>query len=106
MTPREGPRASNAGNPFMPPRELTRNTLAVFFLVGLIAASFLILLPFLAATVWATMIVVATWPLLLRLQTRLGGRRWIAVAVMTLAMILVFVLPFWIAIGTIADYAH
>ena len=90
----------------MPPRELTRNTLAVFFLVGLIGASLLILRPFLAATVWATMIVVATWPLLLRLQARLGGRRSIAVAVMTLAMILVFVLPFWIAIGTLADYAH
>lgn len=87
-------------------RELARNTLAIFFLVGLIAASFWILHPFLGAVVWATMIVVATWPLLQRIETRLGGRRAITVAVMTLAMILVFVLPFWVAIDTISSYAR
>ncbi len=87
-------------------RELTRNTLAVLFLVGLIVAAFWILRPFLGAVVWATMIVVATWPLLRRIEARLGGRRMIAVALMTLAMILVFVLPFWVAISTISEYAH
>ena len=50
-------------------RELTRNTLAVLFLVGLITASFWILRPFLAALIWATMIVVATWPVLRRLRS-------------------------------------
>src|SRR4249920_2113173 len=87
----------NDGNSRMQ-RELTRNTLAVLFLVGLIAASFWILHPFLGAVIWATMIVVATWPLLRSLEARVGGRRSIAVALMTLAMILVFVLPFWMAI--------
>jgi preprotein translocase subunit SecE len=41
-------------------RDLTRTTLAVFLIVGLAAASFWILQPFLPAAVWATMIVVAT----------------------------------------------
>jgi predicted PurR-regulated permease PerM len=59
--------------------DLTRDTLAVVFLFALIAASAWILLPFLTAVVWATMIVVATWPLLLMLQRWLLGRRWLAV---------------------------
>ena len=42
--------------------ELTRNTLAILCILGLIGLSFWVLRPFLAATVWATMIVVATWP--------------------------------------------
>ena len=42
--------------------DLTRDTLAVVFLFALIAASVWIFLPFLGAVVWATMIVVATWP--------------------------------------------
>jgi len=71
----------------------------------LIAASFWILRPFLIALIWATMIVVATWPLVLSLQSRLGGRRKLAIAVMMVVMILVFVLPFWVALRTLAEYS-
>ena len=45
-------------------QDLTRTTLAIIFILLLIAASLWVLRPFLAATVWATMLVVATWPLL------------------------------------------
>jgi predicted PurR-regulated permease PerM len=86
-------------------REVTRTTLAVLSIGALIAASFWILRPFLVALVWATMIVVATWPVLLLLQRRLGGRRALAIVVMTLAMLTVFVLPFWVAISTFAEYS-
>ena len=86
-------------------REVTRTTLAVLSIGMLIAASFWILRPFLIAIIWATMIVVATWPLLLSVQRWLGGRRPLAIAVMTIAMMLVFVLPFWIALSTLADYS-
>jgi predicted PurR-regulated permease PerM len=51
------------------------------------------------------MIVIATWPVLVALQARLGGRRWLAVAAMTAAMLLVFIIPFMLAIGTIVDNA-
>ncbi len=85
-------------------REVTRTTLAVLSIVGLIAASFWIMRPFLVALVWATMIVVATWSPMLSLQRRLGGRRTPAIIVMTIAMLLVFVLPFWVAISTVAEY--
>jgi len=86
-------------------RDLTRTTLAVLCILLLIAASFWVLRPFLAATVWATMVVVATWPLLLSLEQRFGGRRGAAVAVMTMALLLLLVLPLSLAIGTIADNA-
>jgi predicted PurR-regulated permease PerM len=83
--------------------DLTRDTLAVVFLFVLIAASTWILLPFLTAVVWATMIVVATWPLLLMLQRWLLGRRWLAVTVMTLLLLAIFLLPFLFAIGTFIE---
>jgi len=86
-------------------REITRPLLAVLSIGALIAASFWIMRPFLVALVWATMIVVATWPVLLLLQRRLGGRRTPAILVMTVTMLLVFVLPFWVAISTLAEYS-
>ena len=85
--------------------DITRTTLAVLFIGALIVASLWILRPFLAPVIWATMIVVATWPLMRRVERALWNRRSLAVAVMTLAMLLVFVLPFWAAIGAIVDYA-
>ena len=51
-------------------QDLTRTTLAVVFIFVLIAASFWVLRPFLLATVWATMLVVATWPALTSLRRR------------------------------------
>jgi predicted PurR-regulated permease PerM len=86
-------------------RDLTRTVLAVLIMGGLIAASIWILRPFLAATVWATMIVVTTWPILRALQTRLWGKRWLATTIMTAALLLVFVAPFSAAIGTIVANA-
>jgi predicted PurR-regulated permease PerM len=83
--------------------DLTRTTLAVLSVAGLIAACFWILRPFLPAIVWATTLVVATWPIMLRVQMRLWDVRGLAVLVMTLALLFVFVMPFWLAITTIAD---
>jgi predicted PurR-regulated permease PerM len=84
--------------------ELTRTTLAVLFVGGLIAASFWILWPFLPAIIWATTLVVATWPIMLHVQLRLWHKRGLAVAVMTLALLVIFVLPFWLAIATITQH--
>jgi predicted PurR-regulated permease PerM len=87
------------------PRDLTQTTLAVLFIVGLIAASLWIVRPFLGSAVWATMIVVATWPLMLRVQGWLGNRRPLAVAAMVGLLVLVYVVPFALAIGTVLDNA-
>jgi len=86
-------------------RDLTRTVLAILIMGGLIAASIWILRPFLAAIVWSTMIVVTTWPILRKLQSRLWGKRWLATTIMTAALLLVFVAPFSAAIGTIVANA-
>jgi len=86
-----------------PPRDLARTMLQVLFLGALLAGSFWVLRPFLLALIWATTIVVAMWPLMLRAQAWLGGRRGAAVAVMTAALLLVLVAPLTLAIVTIVN---
>jgi predicted PurR-regulated permease PerM len=81
--------------------DLPRTTLAVFFMVGLAAAALWILRPFVPAIIWATMIVVAMWPLMLGLEARLWGKRWAAVTVLTAALLLAFVIPFSLAVTMI-----
>lgn len=82
-------------------QDVTRITLAVLFIGILIAASFWVLRPFLTAIVWATIIVIATWPLLLKLQGRLWGKRGLAVAVMTVVLLLLIVVPLMLAVTAI-----
>jgi predicted PurR-regulated permease PerM len=83
--------------------ELIRTMLAILFIAGLIAASFWILWPFLPAMIWATTLVVATFPLMLRLQHWLWNSRGLAVAIMTLTLLLVFVVPFSLAVAAITQ---
>jgi len=85
------------------PRDLTRTVLAVLAIGMLIAAAFWIVRPFLPAIIWATMIVVASWPLMLRLQARLWGNRALAVTVMTLALLFVLIVPLALAVVTIVN---
>jgi predicted PurR-regulated permease PerM len=85
------------------PRDLAQITLGVLFIGGLIAASFWILQPFLPAVIWATMVVVATWRVMLGVQARLWGKRSLAVAAMTLILLLVLVAPLSLAIAALAD---
>jgi predicted PurR-regulated permease PerM len=88
------------------PRDLTRTILIVLCMVGLIAASFWILRPFIPALIWATMIVVATWSAMLHAQQTFWGLRWVAVILMIGALLLAFVIPFSLAIATIVDNAE
>ena len=60
--------------------DLPRATLGVLCIVTLIAATVWILRPFLGAIIWASMIVVATWPAMPPTKARLWGRRTLAVA--------------------------
>ena len=82
-------------------QDLARTTLAVLCLGGLIASTAWILGPFLPSTIWAITLVIATWPVLKRVQAALGGRRSPAVLVMTLLLVAIVVLPFGSAVVTI-----
>ncbi|MDP3084758.1 MAG: AI-2E family transporter YdiK [Rubrivivax sp.] len=82
-------------------RDLARTTFAVLCIGVLIGVSLWILRPFLGPAIWAAMVVVASWPLMRRVQDRLWGRRSLAVVVMTLALLLLFVAPLTAAILTL-----
>jgi predicted PurR-regulated permease PerM len=84
-------------------RDITRGVLAVLFIVALIGSSIWILRPFLGAIIWATTIVVATWPLMIAAQARLWRKRALAVTLMTLLLLCVLVVPLTFAIGTIVS---
>jgi predicted PurR-regulated permease PerM len=84
-------------------RDITRDVFAVLFIVALIGSSIWILRPFLGAIIWATTIVVATWPLMTAVQDWLWGKRALALTVMTLLLLCVLVVPLTFAIGTIVS---
>jgi len=86
-------------------RDLTHTILAALVIGGLLIGALWIMRPFLPAILWATMITVATWPLLLGVQRMLWNRRWLAVVVLTLTMLMVFVVPFVLAIGAVVGNA-
>jgi predicted PurR-regulated permease PerM len=87
-----------------PPVDIARILLIIVILSLLIFGSLYIVRPFLPALIWATMIVVATWPLMIRIEKRIGGRRWIAVTVMLAGLLVVIVLPLYGAVSTIAEH--
>src|ERR1700741_5060479 len=84
--------------------DLTRTVLAVLLIGTLIAASFWGLRPFLLAVVWATMIVVATWQLMLTVQSKLK-RPSLALNRMTGAVLIVFIAPLVLAIQSVVENA-
>jgi predicted PurR-regulated permease PerM len=85
--------------------DLTRIFLVILIIAILIVGSLWTLLPFLAALLWAATIVIATWPFMLRVERRVGGKRSIATAVMTLVMLAIFILPLGLATGVLLDAA-
>lgn len=83
--------------------DITRTTLTVLIIGILIVGSLWTLLPFIGALIWATAIVVATWPLLLWVQGRVGGSRALATTIMVVIVAVVVIVPFWVAINALLD---
>jgi predicted PurR-regulated permease PerM len=50
------------------------------------------------------MIVVATWSAMLRVQAWVGNRRWVAVTIMSVILLLVLIVPLAAAVGTIVSH--
>ncbi|MEK2687778.1 AI-2E family transporter YdiK [Bdellovibrio sp. GT3] len=71
---------------------LARSLFASIFILLLIAGCFWIMTPFLPSLIWATMIVVATWPLLVKAERKFGSRK-LAVVAMMLVMSVIVILP-------------
>ncbi len=81
--------------------DIIRIMFAGLFIGILMIGSFWILRPFISAVVWATMIVIPTWPLMLWMKDRLWGSRILAVLVMVLFLSVLVFVPVWLVIRTI-----
>ena len=81
-------------------------TLSVIFLVCLVTLTAAVVSPFLTSMLWATIVSVATWPALLRLQALVGGRRGLAVGIVTVTILLVVFVPVTLALATIVSHAQ
>ena len=84
--------------------EIVRSTLAVLFIGLLIISCLWILRPFLFPLAWATTIVIATWPVMLKVQRQCWNSRGLAVAFMSVALLLLLVLPLSFAFGTLLNH--
>ncbi|SNY74722.1 AI-2E family transporter YdiK [Enterobacter sp. CC120223-11] len=85
------------------PRDIPQLLFSVLFLTLMIVACLWIVQPFVLGFAWAATIVIATWPVLIKLQRLLFGRRSLAVLVMTLLLFLLFVIPVALLINSLVD---
>ncbi len=83
--------------------DLPKIIFIMIFISIIIIASFWILQPFILGLSWAGMVVIATWPFLIRLESFLLGKRSLAVIVMTLLLVLLFMLPISLMIESLVD---
>src|SRR6478672_7320096 len=60
-----------------------------------------VLRPFLSAIIWASIIVVASWPIMLHVQRLFGGRRGLAVAAMSSGLFIAVVAPVAMLLATL-----
>ncbi len=85
------------------PRDVAQILLSVLFLAIMIVACLWIVQPFILGFAWAGTVVIATWPVLLRLQKIMFGRRSLAVLVMTLLLVMVFIIPIALLVNSIVN---
>jgi predicted PurR-regulated permease PerM len=84
-------------------RSKLEQNLGWIVLALLVAGCLLVLGPFVSAILWAVVLTFSSWPIYARLLRLFRGHRTLAALAMTLAMILVFLLPFVIVGSTIAE---
>ncbi|WP_392564493.1 AI-2E family transporter YdiK [Orbus wheelerorum] len=72
-------------------------------IIGLfIIITYRVVQPFLFGFFWAVMVVITTWPMMIKLQHKLFDNRILAVLVMTIILSLFFIIPFMLVIMSIA----
>ncbi len=85
------------------PRDIPQVLLSVLFLSLIIVSCLWVVQPFILSFAWAGTVVIATWPVLLRLQRLLLGKRALAVLVMTVLLFLLFVIPIARLVNSLVD---
>jgi predicted PurR-regulated permease PerM len=67
----------------------------------LVVGCFLVLQPFLGAILFAGILCFSTWPIFVALRERLGGRAWLAAAVVVMVLVIALVVPVAVAAQSI-----
>jgi predicted PurR-regulated permease PerM len=83
--------------------DLPKLMFGVIFIMIMIVSSFWVVKPFIIGFAWAGMVVIATWPLLIRFERLLWGKRWLAAIVMTILLILLFVIPIALLVSSLVE---
>ncbi|CAD6507585.1 AI-2E family transporter YdiK [Candidatus Profftia tarda] len=86
--------------------DLPRIIFGVLFISLMIFSCLWVVRPFIFEFTWASMIVIATWPILIKLQNIFCGKRWIAVCIMTILLLLFLILPIALIICSLIDNSH
>ncbi|MDW8848118.1 AI-2E family transporter YdiK [Erwinia sp. MMLR14_017] len=73
--------------------DLQQIVFSLMFIIIMIVACLWVVQPFVLGFAWASMVVIATWPLMIKIQGILWGRRSLAVIAMTVLLILLFIIP-------------
>lgn len=83
--------------------DLPQMLFTLMFILLLIIACIWVVQPFILGFAWASMVVIATWPLMQRVQRLLWNRRSLAVAAMTLLLLLLFIIPIALLVNSLID---
>jgi len=81
--------------------ELISSAMLVLTITALLLGTYAVLRPFLPAILWAAIVVVTTWPIMLRVQRFFGGRRVLAVTAMSAGLFTVVMAPITVLLGTL-----
>ncbi|WWO96963.1 MAG: AI-2E family transporter YdiK [Candidatus Dasytiphilus stammeri] len=73
------------------------------FITLLIITCFWVVQPFVPGFAWASMVVIATWPILIKIQNILWGQRILAVVVMIMLILLLFIIPAGLLIESLIE---
>lgn len=81
--------------------DLSQFILSLIFIIAISVISFLIIKPFILGFLWASAIVISTWPLMLKIQKFLGGGRLIALFSMIVILLLLFIIPIVLLVNSL-----
>jgi predicted PurR-regulated permease PerM len=82
-------------------RDLTQITVSVVLILLMAVGSIWVFMPFMAALIWASIIVISTYNFMLKLQKLLWNKKGLAVTVMVLIILMVILVPVIVVVGTI-----
>lgn len=84
------------------PRDLPQTLFGIILILTLLCCAIWVLHPFLLSVVWAGLIVIATWPLFLRVKHKMGERKGPAIGLMMLFLTAIFLVPMIFSAGMVS----